>query len=206
MADLRTEVRLEGVEELLNDLERFEPTLAPRVRDEANATAAAVANDVKNRIRDGSGDTLHSRTGQLRRSIRYGSSGTRLRDVRAEVYSDASIASYAPVHELGATIRAKDAYRGLPGGPYLHFPVGQNLTPAGVQRMTGREVFAAGAHIRPTASPAFPYRVVLDGETMFLLTKQVTIPPRLEMIETAEDAVPDLTRRIGVLITEVLEA
>ena len=194
---MSVQVEVRGADELRQYLRDVPPALFEAARKAYADTAQTAANRVKERIRDGAGDSLRSRTGQLRRSINYSVDGSDIGSLRASVYSAKQFASYAPTHEFGATIRAKQAYAGLEGGPYLHFPVGANLTAAGVQRMTGAEVFARGAYVARNRNAAFPYRVVLAGETMFLLTKQVTIPPRLKMRETVEDEIPTLLSELA---------
>lgn len=170
-----------------------------------SSTAQKASNEVKRNISDGAGDTLHSRTGQLRRSIRFKVYGGNIDTLGASVYSEKSIASYAPTHEQGKTIRAVKAYRRLPGGPYLHFPIGENLTPAGVQRMSGRDVFQRGAYVAKNRNLAFPYRVVLDGEAMFLLTKQSVIPARLQMVSTVEGEIPTLLSNLRGVTQEAID-
>jgi len=137
-------------------------------------------------------ENLKVRTGMLRRSIQYQISGNKLSDLRASVFSAANVGGekvlYAPVHEFGATIKAKKAYARIPGGPYLNIPTSENKTPAGVTRMKAREVFAQGGYIKRFRSGGFG--VFLPGNRlMFTLKKQVEIPARLGMVEACEEQI-----------------
>ncbi len=137
-----------------------------------------------------SGVDLNVRTGNLRRSFNFDVYGDFLSTLGAVNYNTAK---YAPIHQFGGTIWAKNAYKGVPGGPYLNIPVGANLTPSGVQRFSAAQVFADGGHIvKTTASWKAPYVVMLRGQNMFALVKYVEIPKRLEFIETAEKGIPTL--------------
>lgn len=142
---------------------------------------------------------LARRTGTLMRSITTEVSGNSLADLNARVYTTCI---YARVHEEGATIRAKNAYKGVPGGPYLNIPGEANKTAAGVTRMQAREVFANGGFIMGKT-------VMRGGDTpdrrydvMFFLTKEVYIPPRLNLLGTVEGAIPTLLSRITAALGE----
>ena len=105
---------------------------------------------------------------------------------------------YAPTHEFGATIKAKNAYKGVPGGPYLNIPTRNNKTPAGVTMLQAREVFNQGGYIAKFKSGR--YGVMMDGQLMFSLHKEVEIPKRLKMIETAEGEIPTMLSRIAAAV------
>lgn len=86
---------------------------------------------------------LRVRTGFLIKAIR-----ARVESDTDAVYGLLGIATtsdrvlvYAAVQELGSNgpIRAKNAYRNVPGGPYLNIPLDAALTPAGVTRFSARE-------------------------------------------------------------------
>lgn len=192
-----TSVQLVGMDEIRQYLSVLPGRAFDQAREAFDETAKSVHRKVSDRVRDGAGGTLHSRTGQLRRSLRYKVYGSTLKTLGAHVYSAREVASYAPVHELGATIRAKNAYRTLAGGPYLNIPSNFNKTAAGVQRLPAREVFMRGGYIVPlSGARKARYMVMLDGKPYFWLVKEVTIPPRLRMIATAEDEVPTLLSRL----------
>ncbi|HKJ77746.1 MAG TPA: hypothetical protein VKA64_11140, partial [Gammaproteobacteria bacterium] len=161
-----------------------------------------------------SGQPLKRRTGQLARSIKTRMEGNRLGNLRGVVYTDPSVAPYAGVQETGATIRAKDAYAYLPGGPYLAIPTDENKTPAGVTRRTPREVHQNGGFVAPITAPKANYAVfqedwlpdshTVDLTPMFWLVRQVTIPPRLGMRETTEEEIPTLLSDLSGMIEDNL--
>lgn len=135
---------------------------------------------------------LSVRTGNLFKSLQINVGGSSLKDLHAS-YFTGSI--YAPTHEYGATIRARDKYLRVPGGPYLNIPTAANKTAAGVTRLQAREVFNMGGYISGKG-------VYLGEQLMFTLHKSVTIKARLKMIETTENEVPTLLSRIAAGIGE----
>jgi len=135
---------------------------------------------------------LKRRTGNLFKSIQTRVEGRNLETLRASIYTDTI---YAPTHEWGATIRAKNAYKGVPGGPYLNIPTTTNKTPAGVMRLSAREVFAKGGYVMKFKSGK--YGVAIGTQIYFTLHKQVKIPARLGMIKHSEDEVPTMLSRIA---------
>jgi len=140
---------------------------------------------------------LMRRTGQLFDSIQTRVEGTNLQNLEASIYTDSV---YAPVHEHGANIRAIDKYMRVPGGPYLNIPTDGNKTSAGVTRLQAREVFNMGGSVVKFRSGK--YGVMLNGDVKFTLHKQVTIPPRLHMVQSAEDQIPTMLSRITDQIGE----
>lgn len=196
-------VRTVGTEEVQEYLAKLPERMFSEAKDAFTETATGAHAKVKERIGDGSGDTLHSRTGQLARSIQFKVYGDTLRTLGASVFSEKSVAPYAAVHEKGATIRAKDKYLGVPGGPYLNIPTQANKTAAGVQRLSARDVFAAGGFVVKG-----PQRYVVmsrDGTPMFVLVNQVTIPARLQMVETVEGELPTLLSRLDAALQSAIE-
>ncbi len=148
---------------------------------------------------------LKRRTGLLAHSMKMSVTGKKLKTLKASNYSVNAIGSkkipYAPMQEFGGTVTAKRAYRKLPGGPYLNIPVGNNLTSAGVMRLSAREVFSEkDAHIRKFKSGK--YGVFLGSNLMFILVKRVHIPARLGMIKANVDQVPTILSELQNLIGE----
>lgn len=141
---------------------------------------------------DSGGDKLHSRSGRLRRSIKTKVAGQTLSTIRGNVYTDMV---YAPIQEKGGRINPIDKYLGVPGGPYLNIPLDANKTPAGVMRMNARQVFNGGGYIIKTRTGKY---LVMSGQgqPMFVLSKGVTIPPRLGMMKAADDEIPTLLSTI----------
>lgn len=170
--------------------------------DESLVSAKAILHrrlfEAKTTIQKNATSVLKVRTGTLKRSIHSAVKGTSINTLSASLYAagmqSGQVIKYAPIHEYGGTIRAKNAYRRVPGGPYLNIPSQANKTPAGVMRMDARSVFNQGGHIQGRA-------VYLNGVAMFYLVKSVNIRPRLGMREAVEDIVPtllsDLAAEIG---------
>lgn len=138
--------------------------------------------------RFGTENGLNSRTGLLRRSIKVSNKGNTIDTLKSSVFTDVK---YAPIQETGGTIRAKNKYTGVPGGPYLNIPLTANKTGAGVMRRDARSIFSTGGFI--IKSKAGNYLVMSgEGIPMFVLKKQVTIPARLGMQKAVEEQVPTL--------------
>lgn len=146
------------------------------------------------------GDKLHSRTGLLRRSIKTSLTGSKLADLKGATFTDVI---YAPIQEEGGVITAKNAYKRVPGGPYLNIPLSANLTAAGVMRKDAKTVFNEGGSLFQSSTGK--WFVTLNGQLMFVLKKSVTIPARLHLVDTAEDEIPTLLSNIQVEFTKRLE-
>lgn len=179
----------EEVQKLLNDL----PVWAyDGARKSLNDYVKSVDASIKTQI---SGVDLNVRSGFLRRSFNFEVHGTSLNTLGASNYTDAI---YAPIHQVGGTIFAKNAYKGVPGGPYLNIPTPANQTPSGVMRYSAQQVFADGGYVlRTKASWKAPYVVMLKGKAMFALVKFVAIPKRMKFTETAEAGVPTLLSELA---------
>ena len=191
-------IGLQGVDDVKNLLKRLPDQLFDKSKKAVSDSVFRVHQKVSDRVRDGVDDTLHSRTGALKRSLKPSVTGTTLDKLDGRI-STTSI--YAPTHEFGATIKAKDKYLRVPGGPYLNIPLPPNKTAAGVTRKTARQVFLGGGYLVKG-----PRRyVVMDAshKPMFVLVKQVTIKPRLKMIQTAEEEVPTLLSNLSALMNEI---
>lgn len=188
---------VDGLGELLAGMPKIHFESAKEV---IRQSAFTIQREVTDRIRFG---PLNSRTGQLARSIRTEVHGTTMRTLGGSVYTDKI---YAPIHEQGGTIRAKRAYSGVPGGPYLNIPSDANKTDAGVQRMSSTGVFNAGGYLIPLAnSPSARYALMLDNVPMFWLVKSVDIPARLGLQESTDDEIPTLLSNLSDLLQEEYE-
>lgn len=144
-----------------------------------------------------SGNPMQTRSGTLARSITPQVLGTDLTGLSGRIYTGVI---YAPIHETGGTVTAKRAYTGVPGGPYLNIPTSDNKTAAGVQRMTARQVFDAGGYVFKAKSGN--YAVGMDGKTMFILRKQVTIKPQLGMETSADNQIQTLMSALQSMALE----
>ena len=183
MAERGFRVELVNLKEVQDYIETIPKVSFPAAKEVFSKSAISAANVVKQM------KNLGIRSGALKKSIQQGVSGTDFDTLRASVYSaqgfGGSQVKHAPMQEFGGTIKAKNAYKGVPGGPYLNIPVGSNLTPAGVMRKSARTVFAEGGHIRGRS-------VWLGDSMMFALVKSVKLKPRLGMTDAVEDEIPTL--------------
>lgn len=184
------DVRIVGLEEVKELFRRQPEILFAGAKKEYQRAALNVHRVVSDRIRNGT--PLHSRTGALRRQLNFSVQGTTLETLSSAVWNTMI---YAPIQETGGTIRAKDKYLRVPGGPYLNIPLAPNKTAAGVTRRQAREVFSAGGFL--IRSRSGKWLVMLNGEPQFVLVKQVEIPARLGMFDAADDEVPNLLQRLA---------
>lgn len=170
-------------------LEAFPSTSAREVQKEFTEAAKRL----KARMRDRTnGAAMNKRSGDLRKSFHYRSfrRTDNLADTGARVYTDSK---YAPIHERGGIIKAKNAYRGLDGGPYLNIPSSQNQDSRGVTIKSAYQVFNEGGFILPINNGnKARYMVLLNGEPMYWLVKEVKMPARLGFQQAAEDEIPTL--------------
>jgi len=182
---LQLKVDLGGVPEYF---ERLPESTYKQAREVFAKSVLAADRKVKRNATD----LIKVRTGRLRRSIRHSVSGMDLATLRASVFSGhdggGKTVIYAPIHEFGGTVKAKNAYLRVPGGPYLNVPIGENLTAAGVMRLSAQMVFAQGGYIW-RAKKGKRWLVMLGGEPMFVLIKQTKIKAQLGMRKAADDEV-----------------
>lgn len=148
---------------------------------------------------------LKRRTGTLGRSVGNSVTGKNLSNLKASVFTRAFDKEgkpivYAPIHEFGGTIKAKNAYKRVPGGPYLNIPTKANKTPSGVQRYSAKYVFQSGGTLKQTKTGK--WGVFLDGQMMFFLQKSSKIPARLGMRKAADDEIPTILSELKRLIGE----
>ena len=135
--------------------------------------------------------TLKRRTGDLFKSIQTRVDGSDIESLKASIFTTSI---YAPTQEWGATIKAKNAYKSLHGGPFLNIPTSANKTASGVTRKTATQVFSAGGYIVKFKSGK--YGLALNGQIVYTLHKSVTIPKRLNMIKKTEKQIPTMLSRI----------
>ena len=158
---------------------------------------------ISNRVTDGSNDSLKSRTGELRRNIRprFRGAGS-FETLQASVYTTSK---YAPIHETGGTIKAKNAFKHLAGGPFLTIPSDDNKTGVGVTKKTVREVFSEGGFTIPIRASKAEWMIMLQGKPMYWLVDEVDIPARLGFEDTFKDEVPNLLQDLSELMGEHAE-
>lgn len=182
------EVQLAGVEEL-NTLVREMPAHA--YTGARQVFADAVFRTHRKILQYDGG--LMNRTGALRRSMKTRVMGSNLNTLKGFVWTTSL---YAPLQEKGGTIVAKNAYRNVPGGPYLNIPLNDNRTARGVMRESARDVFAGGGTIFKSRSGKWFVKSGTD-KLMFILVKQVDVPARLGMIDAAEDEIPTMISELN---------
>lgn len=184
-------LKITGLNEALKFISALPTHTASSARQIFADTAMSVQKQMTQRSMNG---PLHSRTGELGRSWRFSTFGTSLGDIGSSTYTTSP---YAPIHETGGTIRAKRAYMGLPGGPYLNIPSPANQTASGVMRRSARDVFSSGGYIVPIKNAGKArFAVIEGGKAMFWLVKEVTLPARLGFEETATKEIPTLLSRL----------
>jgi len=194
-------VSVDGDEEVKTLLSKMNEEMTINARKAIQKSAFKIKKTVTNRLKDG---PMYSRTGLLAKSFHYQTKlKNELKDLYTTLYTDST---YAPIHETGGTINAKNAYTGLSGGPYLNIPSSFNKTAAGVMRENARSVFQNGGYIRRKRSGKAPFMVMSkDGTPMFWLVKSVDIPARLEFVKTATDEVPTLLSNLNKVLLDGLE-
>jgi len=179
---------------------RFLAILPAHLFEAAKAAIATATFATHERVlRNLRGTPMQSRTGNLARSIIPKVEGTDFTDLRGRVYSTAL---YARIHELGGTVKARDKYRWLPGGPYLNIPTDDNKTAAGVMRMTSTMVFAAGGRVMVGPEG---FGLYLQGKQKFRFAKEVSIKPQLGMRDAAEAEIPPLLGSLNKMLLEGLQ-
>lgn len=186
-------------------LTQFPQELFTIVKTEIGKTLIVVQKKVSDEFVAAGG--LQSRTGKLKRSLQTNvetSGGGVLGEIKGKLTggggNDQVI--YALLQEKGGTVTAKTKYLGVPGGPYLNIPTSANKTAAGVMRQNAGMVFGAGGYI--VRSQAGKYLVMSSQNIpMFVLVKQVVIPPRLKMVFHSESEVDNLVTAIN---TEMVNA
>lgn len=179
-------VQIKGVVELKGLINKLPSHMYDTAKKALSAAVLGAHSEVSDNF--GPTGTIESRSGRLRRSILPEVSGETLNTLRGSLSTDVV---YAPIQETGGTIKAKDKYLRVPGGPYLNIPLPLNKTPAGVMRKSAKQVFEEGGFL---VKSKFGRWIVMDviGLPMFVLVKEVTLKPRLGMIDAAEGQIPTL--------------
>lgn len=200
MAQQQFSVQVVNLAEVNDYLRRLPETTFSQAKGVFQEAVIAADRRVKSLF----GVRIQSRSGHLRRSLRTSVTGTKLDNLRASFYSAGTVAGntvvYAPMQEYGGTIEAKNAYHGVPGGPYLNIPTRSNQTPAGVMKKSARMLFNEGAYIRK--SRAGNWGVFLENKMMMVLKKRVHITPKLSMNVSADRQIPTILSSLVRLIGE----
>ena len=198
-------VEIFGLRELQKLLADSPDYLYQETKDIFIDRTLAAHKDVSNNL---TGSPMKSRTGLLRKSLKTEVSGNSLGTLRAGIFTAKQVGgkdvNYAPIQEFGGIVKAKKAYRGVPGGPFLNIPTDANKTPAGVMRYSPREVFTRmggyivgqGVYVPAVVSGFADNADETVGVRMFHLVKEVKIPARLGMRAAMDDEIPTLLSQL----------
>jgi hypothetical protein len=157
--------------------------------------------------RAGAGSRLMRRSGALAQSFTTANLGaaSRLNGLGVAMGTDKE---YAPIQEEGGTVKAKP-------GKYLTIPLDDALTPAGVVKGGARLRKSGGKWQTADGKPTFIRNGVIFakyGKTdrslraLYVLKKQVKIPPRLGMFRMFERLQRKfIPHRIGQAVSSALE-
>jgi len=195
MAITATTVGLNEVTEMLNTMPNH---LFDKAKKEVQRSTLDAQSSITKPMKTGL-NGLQSRSGNLARSIQTSVTGSNLNNLKGSVFTKSI---YAPIHEKGGTINAKNAYTSLAGGPFLNIPSSQNRTPAGIMRNTAKEVFSQGGYIVKINAPKARYMVALNGTPMFWLVNNVYIKARLKMVKQAVDEIPTLLSNLNTVLLQ----
>lgn len=195
---------------LLSSTEILKKEIREVLSREAKATAARVqerrlTGPSAGRGRQTSRDQLGSRSGMLRRSIGFRVTPSTGLSASAEVgtFKRKEALRYAYAHEYGATIRPRK-----PGG-FLTIPLPASLTPLGVARWTAAEL-RDGRGFDTWVDENDEGKLLIYGVrtgakrarvlALFLLVRQVKIPPRPFLRPEAEQWFNDVQRGVGAAL------
>jgi len=186
-------VTVTNLKEVQDYIETMPEESFPAAKEEFRKTVLRIANVVKQMKK-----FKRQPTGYLKKSIHQGARGKDFDSLGASVWSATGYQGrevvYAPIHEFGGVIKAKNAYKNMPGGPFLNIPLEANRTPAGAMRFSAKTVFKEmGGYIRGHA-------VFVEDTAMFALVKSVKLKPRLGMRDAAEDEIPTLLSNLADVI------
>jgi hypothetical protein len=163
--DVRIEVK--GQQEIERKIREVPGVLFQVANKAMKKTIGGLQQTMVRRSGGGEGQ-LKGRTGELKRSWRFNTTGNTIKTLAGMVESVG--VKYARLHEYGGTITPKNA-------KWLTIPTDANKTKAGVTRMTARMVIQQGGF--------FAKNIIFlkqgNGKPvpMFILVKRVTIPARL---------------------------
>lgn len=192
-----------GLDEVKKLLKEIPEALFVEAKTSIAKTMLTIQGNVIKNFNGDPSNSLQTRTGNLQRSIKTTTRGDDIASLRASIYTNSI---YAPIHEEGGTIKAKRAFRGLEGGPYLAIPSDANKTKAGVTRFSPRDAFALGASIRKLRNPKSARFMIVDESLgpLFWLVSSVIIKARLGLQDETDKQIPDLIRELENSLLEDL--
>jgi len=160
-----------------------------RINAALHLWARQTQDDIKDRFTPYSrgrvgGDKIQMRSGTLiRDSFKRGVFPV-LGGSEARVWSDYP---YISEHEKGRTITAKNAFKGLPGGPYLSFPTHDNTDATGGVIVPLSRLMPSKAKVYMKTAGGYVLGERKNGDTkvLFHLRKSVKVEARLHAKEIA---------------------
>jgi len=196
-------VEVQGLDEVRRLLKEMPEALFIETKKSLAKTTLTIQKNVILGFNKDPNSSLQTRTGNLQRSIKTENKGTDLNNMRSSVFT---MSIYAPIHEVGGTIRAKKAFRGLDGGPYLAIPSDANKTRAGVTRFSPRDAFTIVASIRKLRNPKKAEYMIIDDDLgpLFWLVPEVIIKARLGLQSETDKQIPNLIDELNDILLEDL--
>lgn len=195
-----TKIDVNGLDEIVINLDRFPVNLRQNIQIAMNASLMRIHHE----ITQNATNKLHRRTGTLARGLQFGVFGNTLDNLEMRFWTNTVYASVQEGRKRGTlptVIKAKDKYRHVPGGPYLNLPLPLNKTPAGVTRHTAGQLFKKrDAYIFKSKKNNWIVAQKSTNKPMFVLKKQVTIPPRLGAHKAFDNELPRLLSEIRLSI------
>ncbi len=198
-------IKVEGAKEVVKFLDQLPESTYDDARSVFLKRVAKAHAQVQVNLRT----VMRVRSGTLARATRFEITGKTLKTLEGSLYvSQAGSGSteliYARTQEYGSPqggIKAKKAYKRLPGGPYLNIPTKNNKTAAGVTRLSAKQVFQRGGYIKYFIGGT--WGVILPGTgVMFTLHKKVEVPARMGMRASMEEQIPQVLEDLKNLIGE----
>jgi len=196
-------IEVKGIEEVRRLLKELPEALFVETKKSLAETVLAVQTNTVRAFNGNPSTSLQTRSGNLQRSIKTQNLGKDLNSLKASVFTRSI---YAPIHEEGGTIKAKRAFRGLDGGPYLAIPSDANKTRAGVTKLSPRDAFNLGATIRKIRSPRRAEYMIIDDNIgpLFWLVPDVIIKARLGLQDETDKQIPILIKELNKTLLEDL--
>lgn len=196
-------IEIEGLDEVRKLLADMPEAIFVETKKSLAKTVLTIQRNIILGFNGDASVSLQTRTGNLQKSVKTENTGTDLDSLKSSVFTKSI---YAPIHEEGGTIKAKRAFRGLEGGPYLAIPSDANKTKAGVTRFSPTDAFNLGASIRKIRNPNKARFFILDESLgpLFWLVPSVIIKARLGMQKATDKQIPFLIEDLNKVLLEGL--
>jgi len=188
-------VEIQGLDEVKRLLAEMPEALFLETKKTLAETTLTIQRNVILGFNGDASISLQTRTGNLQRSIKTENRGKDLSTLRSSVFTNSI---YAPIHEEGGTIKEKNAFKALPGGPYLAIPSDMNKTAAGVTRFSPTDAFNLGADLRQIRNPRKAQFMIVEENVgpLFWLVPEVIIKARLGMQDETDKQIPILINEL----------